>query len=101
MCNLVRNGCAARARSEEKLVVENRFNYLLVESAGISEPLPIAETFTFRDDNEVSLSDIAQLDTMVTVVDGYSFCMIITHLSLSLTAANLWVMKIIAQWWIY
>lgn len=93
---LVREGGAELSRSEEKLVEmsngcicctlredllieikrlaeENRFDYLLIESTGISEPLPVAETFTFRDDNEISLSDIAQLDTMVTVVDGYNF----------------------------
>ncbi|MDP2248520.1 MAG: zinc metallochaperone GTPase ZigA, partial [Nitrosomonadales bacterium] len=93
---LIREGGAALSRSEEKLVEmsngcicctlredllieitrlakENRFDYLLIESTGISEPLPVAETFTFRDENAISLSDVAQLDTMVTVVDGYNF----------------------------
>jgi G3E family GTPase len=46
---------------------------LLIESTGIAEPLPVAETFTFRDEDGTSLSDIARLDTMVTVVDAYNF----------------------------
>lgn len=93
---LVRDGGAELSRQEEKLVEmsngcicctlredllieitrlakENRFDYLLIETTGISEPLPIAETFTFADDDGVSLGDVAQLDTMVTVVDGYNF----------------------------
>jgi len=93
---LIREGGAELSRAEEKLVEmsngcicctlredllieitrlakENRFDYLLIESTGISEPLPVAETFTFRDENGLSLSDVAQLDTMVTVVDGYNF----------------------------
>src|SRR5690606_26881336 len=48
-------------------------DYLVIESTGISEPLPIAETFTFADENDVSLSDIARLDTLVTVVDAVNF----------------------------
>jgi G3E family GTPase len=56
-----------------KLANENRFDYLLIESTGVSEPLPVAETFTFADENGFSLSDIATLDTMVTVVDAYNF----------------------------
>jgi len=73
------NGCICCTLREDllieisKLARENRFDYLLIESTGISEPLPVAETFTFRDDNGVSLSDIARLDTMVTVVDAYHF----------------------------
>jgi G3E family GTPase len=93
---LVRDGGAALSRQEEKLVEmsngcicctlredllieitrlakENRFDYLLIETTGISEPLPIAETFTFADEDGTSLADVAQLDTMVTVVDGYNF----------------------------
>ena len=46
---------------------------LLIESTGISEPLPVAETFTFADEEGVSLSDVAKLDTMVTVVDAVNF----------------------------
>jgi len=46
---------------------------LVIESTGISEPLPVAETFTFADENGVSLSDVAKLDTLVTVVDGVNF----------------------------
>ncbi|WP_028229518.1 zinc metallochaperone GTPase ZigA [Paraburkholderia ferrariae] len=93
---LVREGGAALSRSEERLVemsngcicctlredllveirrlaAEGRFDYLLIESTGISEPLPVAETFTFRDEEGVSLSDVARLDTMVTVVDACNF----------------------------
>ncbi len=73
------NGCICCTLREDllieikRLAEENRFDYLLIESTGIAEPLPVAETFTFRDDNGVSLSDIAELDTMVTVVDGFNF----------------------------
>lgn len=73
------NGCICCTLREDllvevaKLAKEDRFDYLLVESTGIAEPLPIAETFTFRDEDGVSLSDIARLDTMVTVVDAVNF----------------------------
>lgn len=90
--DLVREG-AELSRSEEKLVEmsngcicctlrddllqevrrlaeEGRFDYLLIESTGISEPLPVAATFDFRNENGESLSDAARLDTMVTVVDA-------------------------------
>jgi G3E family GTPase len=93
---LVRNGGARLSRTEERLVemsngcicctlredllleirrlaAENRFDYLLIESTGISEPLPVAETFTFEDEKGESLSDVARLDTMVTVVDALNF----------------------------
>ena len=56
-----------------RLAAEGRFDYLLIESTGISEPLPVAETFTFRDEQGRSLADQARLDTMVTVVDGVNF----------------------------
>lgn len=56
-----------------KLAREGRFDYLVVESTGISEPLPVAETFTFADEAGTSLSEIARLDTLVTVVDGVNF----------------------------
>ena len=46
---------------------------MVIESTGISEPLPVAETFTFADEDGVSLSDVAKLDTMVTVVDAVNF----------------------------
>ena len=55
------------------LAGEQRFDYLIIESSGISEPLPVAETFTFKDDSGVTLSDLAALDTLVTVVDGATF----------------------------
>ena len=53
-----------------QLAAEKKFDYLLIESTGISEPLPVATTFDFRDENGISLSDVAKLDTMVTVVDA-------------------------------
>ena len=56
-----------------KLAKEKKFDYLVIESTGISEPLPVAETFTFADETGVSLSDVARLDTMVTVVDAVNF----------------------------
>ena len=90
---LVRDGGANLSRTEEQLVEmtngcicctlrddllsevrrlaeEDRFDYLLIESTGIAEPLPVATTFEFRDEQRQSLSDIARLDTMVTVVDA-------------------------------
>lgn len=54
------------------LANDRRFDYLLIESTGISEPLPVASTFEFRDEDGESLSDVARLDTMVTVVDAAS-----------------------------
>jgi G3E family GTPase len=73
------NGCICCTLREDlleevgKLAREGRFDYLLIESTGISEPMPVAETFTFRDDQGQSLADLARLDTMVTVVDGVNF----------------------------
>ncbi|ARQ10798.1 cobalamin biosynthesis CobW-like protein [Rhizobium etli] len=90
---LVRDGGADLSRTEEELVEmsngcicctlrddllkavrdladQGRFDYLLIESTGIAEPLPIATTFEFRDESGQSLSDVARLDTMVTVVDA-------------------------------
>lgn len=73
------NGCICCTLREDlleevgKLAREGRFDYLLIESTGISEPLPVAETFTFRDELGQSLADLARLDTMVTVVDGVNF----------------------------
>lgn len=73
------NGCICCTLREDLLIEvgnlakEGRFDYLVIESTGIAEPLPIAETFTFRDEQGVSLSDIARLDTMVTVVDAVNF----------------------------
>ncbi|TVQ50055.1 MAG: GTP-binding protein [Gammaproteobacteria bacterium] len=93
---LVREGDANLSRTEERLVEmsngcicctlredllrevaglarEGRFDYLLIESTGISEPLPVAQTFTFADEDGISLGDVARLDTMVTVVDALNF----------------------------
>ncbi len=93
---LVKNGGAKLSRTEEKLVEmsngcicctlredllkevtqlaqEKKFDYLLIESTGISEPMPVAETFSFADEDGKSLSNVARLDTMVTVVDGRNF----------------------------
>ena len=93
---LVERGGAELSRTEEKLVEmsngcicctlrddllaevsrlaqEQRFDYLLIESTGISEPVPVAQTFTFEDENGVSLGQVSRLDTMVTVVDAASF----------------------------
>ncbi|MEM7503515.1 MAG: zinc metallochaperone GTPase ZigA [Pseudomonadota bacterium] len=73
------NGCICCTLREDlleevtKLAKDGRFDYLLIESTGISEPLPVAETFTFADEDGVSLSDVAKLDTMVTVVDAVNF----------------------------
>ncbi|MBW5480645.1 GTP-binding protein [Streptomyces bambusae] len=93
---LVRGGGAALSRTEERLVEmtngcicctlrddlleevdrlarEGRFDYLLIESSGISEPMPVAATFSFPRDDGATLGDLARLDTMVTVVDAANF----------------------------
>ena len=93
---LVRDGGAELSRTEEKLVEmsngcicctlrddllkevsrlarEGRFDYLLIESTGISEPLPVAQTFTFADEEGTGLPDLTRLDTMVTVIDAANF----------------------------
>ncbi|TBU92042.1 zinc metallochaperone GTPase ZigA [Phytopseudomonas dryadis] len=73
------NGCICCTLREDlldevgRLARDGRFDYLLIESTGISEPLPVAETFTFRDEQGQSLADLARLDTLVTVVDGVNF----------------------------
>ena len=70
------NGCICCTLRDDllnevrRLSDERKFDYLLIESTGISEPLPVAATFEFRDENGESLSDVARLDTMVTVVDA-------------------------------
>ena len=67
ICCTLRDDLLAEVR---RLAGEGRFDYLLIESTGISEPLPVAATFDFRDEEGESLSDVARLDTMVTVVDA-------------------------------
>jgi G3E family GTPase len=70
------NGCICCTLREDllievkKLALDGRFDYLVIESTGIGEPLPVAETFTFNDDSGLILGDIARIDTMVTVVDA-------------------------------
>lgn len=60
-------------REVGRLAAEGRFEYLLIESTGISEPLPVAETFIYEDEEGRSLSNVAKLDTMATVVDACNF----------------------------
>jgi G3E family GTPase len=73
------NGCICCTLREDllleigKLAREGRFDHLLIESTGVSEPMPVAETFTFRDEEGNSLGDISGIDTMVTVVDALNF----------------------------
>jgi G3E family GTPase len=67
ICCTLRDDLLAEVRH---LAAEGRFDYLLIESTGISEPLPVAATFEFRDEAGESLMDVARLDTMVTVVDA-------------------------------
>jgi G3E family GTPase len=94
--DLIRNGEAELSRSEEKLVEmtngcicctlredlleqvsllskENKYDYLLIESTGISEPLPVAQTFTFVTEDGNSLEEVSQLDSLITVVDALNF----------------------------
>ncbi|SEW18129.1 GTP-binding protein [Chitinophaga arvensicola] len=74
------NGCICCTLREDllkevaALAAEKRFDYLLIESTGISEPIPVAQTFCYQDEaNNIDLSTVSQLDTMVTVVDAYNF----------------------------
>jgi G3E family GTPase len=73
------NGCICCTLREDllvevaKIASQGTFDYLLIESTGVSEPLPVAETFTFEDSTGLRLGDIAQIDTLVTVVDGSRF----------------------------
>lgn len=94
--SLIENGGASLSRTEETLVEmsngcicctlrddllkevsrlasEDKFDYLLIESTGVSEPLPVAQTFTFEDEEGRSLQELTKLDTMVTVIDGKNF----------------------------
>ena len=74
------NGCICCTLREdlmievEKLAAQNKFDYLLIESTGISEPIPVAQTFTFEsEDGKIDLSRFSYVDTMVTVVDAFNF----------------------------
>ncbi|WP_302850005.1 GTP-binding protein [Polaribacter sp. R2A056_3_33] len=74
------NGCICCTLREdlmievEKLAAQNKFDYLLIESTGISEPIPVAQTFTFEsEDGKIDLSKFSYIDTMVTVVDAFNF----------------------------
>ena len=74
------NGCICCTLREdlmievEKLASQNKFYYLLIESTGISEPIPVAQTFTFEsEDGKIDLSRFSYVDTMVTVVDAFNF----------------------------
>ena len=73
------NGCICCTLREDlllevrRLADEGRFDYLLIESTGIGEPMPVAATFDFRTEEGLSLNDVARIDTMVTVVDGHAF----------------------------
>lgn len=75
----MQNGCICCTLREDllsevgKLAREGRFDYLLIESTGIAEPMPVAETFTFADEQGRTLGDVARIDTMVTVVDAQNF----------------------------
>ena len=81
------NGCICCTLREDliievaKLAKSGRFDHLLIESTGISEPMPVATTFSFRDESGLSLGDLAELDTMVTVVDALH-SVSYTHLTL-------------------
>ncbi len=73
------NGCICCTLRDDllteirRLADEQRFDAILIESTGIAEPMPIAETFTFVTDDGLTLSDVARLDTMITVVDAFNF----------------------------
>ena len=75
----MQNGCICCTLREDlikevaQLAKEGRFDYLLIESTGVAEPLPVAQAFSFVDDKGFSLSKVSRIDTMVTVIDCFNF----------------------------
>lgn len=75
----IQNGCICCTLREDlfnevtKIAKENKYDYLIIEASGISEPLPVAATFTFELEEGKALFDYAKLDTMVTVIDAHDF----------------------------
>ncbi|MBB4216713.1 G3E family GTPase [Rhizobium sp. BK212] len=67
ICCTLRDDLLSEVR---RLAAAGRFDYLLIEGTGIAEPLPVAATFSFRDESGAALCDVARLDTMVSVVDA-------------------------------
>jgi G3E family GTPase len=91
------NGCICCTLREDlllevkRLAAEGRFDYLLIESTGIGEPLPVAATFDFTSEDGESLNDVARIDTMVTVVDAFN--LLADHSSTDLLSQSL------PTWW--
>lgn len=75
----MQNGCICCTLREDlikevaQLAKANKFDYLLIESTGVAEPLPVAQAFSFEDERGFSLSSVSRIDTMVTVIDCFNF----------------------------